>query len=41
MPRPERRKRMKAMRKRVRENDVTHWSQNFLRTLAASRRAPE
>ncbi len=41
MPRPERRKRMKAMRKRVRENDVTHWSQNFLRTLAATRRATE
>ncbi len=37
MPRPERRKRMKAMRKKVRENDVTHWSQDFLRTLAATR----
>ena len=38
MPRAERRKRMKALRKRVRENDVTHWSEAFLRTLAETRR---
>jgi trehalose-6-phosphate synthase len=38
MPRPERRKRMKAMRKRVRDNDVAHWSATFLRTLAEARR---
>jgi alpha,alpha-trehalose-phosphate synthase [UDP-forming] len=33
MPRTERRRRMRALRKRVRENDVVHWSQEFLRTL--------
>ena len=38
MPRPERRKRMKTLRKRVRENDVNHWSESFLRALAESRR---
>ena len=38
MPRPERRKRMRAMRKRVRDNDVAHWSETFLRTLAEARR---
>ncbi|HEY4224914.1 MAG TPA: alpha,alpha-trehalose-phosphate synthase (UDP-forming) [Pseudolysinimonas sp.] len=38
MPRPERRKRMRTLRKRVRENDVTHWSEGFLRTLAEARR---
>ncbi|CAN5387578.1 N/A [soil metagenome] len=38
MPRPERRKRMKTLRKRVRENDVNHWSETFLRALAESRR---
>jgi trehalose 6-phosphate synthase len=39
MPRAERRKRMRALRKRVRENDVTHWSEGFLRTLAQARRS--
>ena len=34
MARPERRRRMRALRKRVRENDVAHWSREFLRTLA-------
>jgi alpha,alpha-trehalose-phosphate synthase [UDP-forming] len=34
MPRPERRRRMRALRRRVRENDVAHWSREFLRTLA-------
>jgi trehalose-6-phosphate synthase len=34
MPRAERRRRMRALRKRVRENDVAHWSREFLRTLA-------
>ena len=38
MPRPERRKRMKNLRKRVRENDVNHWSEGFLRTVAQARR---
>jgi trehalose 6-phosphate synthase len=38
MPRQERRKRMKTLRKRVRENDVNHWSEGFLRALAESRR---
>ena len=38
MPRSERRKRMKTLRKRVRENDVNHWSEGFLRTLAEVRR---
>ena len=38
MARPERRKRMRTLRKRVRENDVNHWSQSFLRALAESRR---
>ncbi len=38
MPRAERRKRMRALRKRVRENDVTHWSESFLRALAEARR---
>lgn len=37
MPRPERRKRMKAMRKKVRENDVAHWSAAFLSALADAR----
>ncbi len=39
MPRSERRKRMRTLRKRVRENDVTHWSETFLRTLAEARRS--
>lgn len=34
MPREERRRRMRAMRKRVRENDVAHWSRSFLDTLS-------
>jgi len=34
MPRPERRRRMRALRRRVRENDVAHWSREFLRSLA-------
>ena len=34
MPRAERRKRMRSLRKRVRENDVQHWSRGFLRTLS-------
>ncbi|GHF16140.1 alpha,alpha-trehalose-phosphate synthase (UDP-forming) [Pseudolysinimonas yzui] len=34
MPRAERRKRMRALRKRVRENDVGHWSRSFLRALS-------
>ncbi|MFC5503306.1 alpha,alpha-trehalose-phosphate synthase (UDP-forming) [Lysinimonas soli] len=38
MPRAERVKRMRAMRKRVRENDVNRWSEGFLRTLAEARR---
>jgi len=33
MPRAERRKRMRVLRKRVRENDVGHWSRGFLRAL--------
>ena len=33
MSRDERRKRMRSMRKRVRENDVGHWSRGFLRAL--------
>jgi alpha,alpha-trehalose-phosphate synthase [UDP-forming] len=37
MTRSERRKRMRALRKRVRENDVGHWSRSFLRTLADTR----
>ena len=36
MPRPERRKRMRSLRKRVRENDVQHWSETFLRALRAA-----
>jgi trehalose 6-phosphate synthase len=34
MPRAERRKRMRSLRKRVRENDVGHWSRSFLRALS-------
>jgi trehalose 6-phosphate synthase len=33
MPRAEQGKRMRALRKRVLENDVTVWSQSFLRAL--------
>jgi trehalose-6-phosphate synthase len=36
MPRPERRKRMRSLRKRVRENDVIHWSESFLASLRAA-----
>ena len=36
MPRPERRKRMRSMRKRVRENDVQYWSEAFLAALRAA-----
>jgi trehalose-6-phosphate synthase len=38
MPRAERRTRMHALRKRVRDHDVAHWSETFLRTLAEARR---
>ncbi len=34
MPRSERARRMRAMRKRVQENDVARWSSTFLATLA-------
>lgn len=34
MPEDERRKRMRALRKKVRENDVAKWSRSFLDTLA-------
>jgi trehalose 6-phosphate synthase len=34
MSRAERRKRMRSLRKRVRENDVGHWSRSFLRALS-------
>lgn len=37
MPRHERRKRMKSLRKKVAENDVTHWSDTFLETLRGTR----
>ncbi len=30
---------MRTLHKRVRENDVTHWSEGFLRTLAEARRS--
>jgi len=39
MSRDERRKRMRSMRKRVRENDVGHWSRGFLRALAEAHAA--
>lgn len=39
MSRSDRRKRMKSLRKKVRENDVNHWSEGFLRTLAEARRS--
>ncbi|HTL41612.1 MAG TPA: alpha,alpha-trehalose-phosphate synthase (UDP-forming) [Pseudolysinimonas sp.] len=41
MPRAERRKRMRSLRKRVRENDVTHWSESFLAALRAVDASPE
>lgn len=37
MTREERRRRMRSLRKRVRENDVGHWSRAFLQALAAER----
>jgi alpha,alpha-trehalose-phosphate synthase [UDP-forming] len=37
MPHPERRKRMRSLRRRVRENDVVFWSQSFLRALREAR----
>jgi alpha,alpha-trehalose-phosphate synthase [UDP-forming] len=37
MPRMERRKRMRTMRKRVAENDVAHWSRTFLAALHETR----
>ena len=37
MPHPERRKRMRSLRRRVRENDVAHWSQNFMLALREAR----
>jgi trehalose 6-phosphate synthase len=39
MPKAERQKRMRALRKRVIEHDVTRWSKNFLQTLDETRRA--
>jgi alpha,alpha-trehalose-phosphate synthase [UDP-forming] len=36
MPHPERRKRMKSLRKRVRENDVNHWAESFLAALRSA-----
>jgi trehalose-6-phosphate synthase len=37
MPRQERRKRMKSLRRKVAENDVAHWSNTFLETLNGTR----
>ncbi|MFT4030360.1 MAG: alpha,alpha-trehalose-phosphate synthase (UDP-forming) [Protaetiibacter sp.] len=37
MPRHERRKRMRSLRRRVAENDVTHWSDSFLGALRGTR----
>jgi trehalose 6-phosphate synthase len=39
MPRHERRKRMRSLRKRVAENDVAKWSESFLTTLRQARRS--
>ena len=39
MPRHERRKRMRSLRKRVAENDVAKWSDSFLTTLRQARRS--
>jgi trehalose 6-phosphate synthase len=39
MPKVERQKRMRALRKRVIEHDVTRWSKEFLRTLEETRRS--
>ena len=37
MPHPERRKRMRSLRRRVRENDVAHWSETFIQSLREAR----
>ncbi|WBU39293.1 alpha,alpha-trehalose-phosphate synthase (UDP-forming) [Homoserinibacter sp. YIM 151385] len=37
MPRADRRRRMRSLRKRVRDNDVAHWSRSFLDTLRRAR----
>jgi trehalose-6-phosphate synthase len=37
MPHPERRKRMRSLRRRVRENDVAYWSESFLQALREAR----
>jgi trehalose 6-phosphate synthase len=39
MPAKERASRMRSLRRRVRENDVTHWSDDFLATLRQSAEA--
>ncbi|MDR6907680.1 trehalose 6-phosphate synthase/phosphatase [Agromyces sp. 3263] len=36
MPKRERSRRMRALRKRVRDNDVAHWSASFLETLTGA-----
>ncbi len=41
MPAAERRRRMRALRRRVRENDVQQWSSTFLRELSESRRSSD
>jgi trehalose 6-phosphate synthase len=38
MPSSEQGRRMRALRRRVREHTVTDWSRSFLTTLAASKR---
>jgi trehalose 6-phosphate synthase len=40
MPKRERQLRMRQLRKRVFENDVTKWSSGFLQELASRRSAP-
>lgn len=37
MPKPEQRRRMKALRKKVFDNDVTHWADSFLGALDLAR----
>ncbi|WP_380166659.1 trehalose-6-phosphate synthase [Jannaschia sp. R86511] len=41
MPADERRRRMRAMRRRVKEHDVERWAQDFLGTLAGEPREPQ
>ena len=41
MSRIERRKRMRSLRKRVADNDVSHWSDSFLATLRTTRGRPD